>query len=401
MYCEKCGSELIDGSKYCSNCGAKVSGVYPGGARSTKDTVASAAKYFGQGASKAANSFTRNLTGNENGEPVEIHFRDLFSGIFKKHTEEEKISLFICGTRRTTPEAENISNEWPSPWLFSRIFVYLLISTILLYLLIFKFNVINAVPGYMFVSSALGPVTVMVFFFEVNIPRDIGIVKVMEMFLLGGILSLVATILLGQFIYEDCSLIGSIGIGIAEEVGKAAIVYAYLRRKKGHRYILNGLLIRSAVGAGFAAFESAGYAFTSFIGELNSFSGLFLSEMGDYSSSYSQMQNTIIIRAILSLGGHVIWAAISGAAICASSKGEEPKAESLLSFSFLGAFIIPVMLHAFWDWYFTDVLGDLKYIILIVAAWIVGMIYISRGIREINRISALAGSAPLPDQPKS
>ena len=44
---------------------------------------------------------------------------------------------------------------------------------------------------------------------------------------------------------------------------------------------------------------------------------------------------------------------------------------------------------------------DLKYIILIVAAWIVGMIYISRGIREINRISALAGSAPLPDQPKS
>ena len=103
MYCEKCGSELIDGSKYCSNCGAKVSGVYPGCARSTKDTVASAAKYFGQGASKAANSFTRNLTGNENGEPVEIHFRDLFSGIFKKHTEEEKISLFICGTRRTTP----------------------------------------------------------------------------------------------------------------------------------------------------------------------------------------------------------------------------------------------------------------------------------------------------------
>ncbi|MFK9090737.1 PrsW family glutamic-type intramembrane protease [Bacillus salipaludis] len=48
-------------------------------------------------------------------------------------------------------------------------------------------------------------------------------------------------------------------IGIAEELAKAVTVIYFVRRLK-YKYILNGLLLGAAVGAGFAAFETAGYA---------------------------------------------------------------------------------------------------------------------------------------------
>ena len=41
-----------------------------------------------------------------------------------------------------------------------------------------------------------------------------------------------------------------------------------MARKIDKPYILNGCLFGAAVGAGFAAFESAGYAFNAFLGML-------------------------------------------------------------------------------------------------------------------------------------
>lgn len=98
-------------------------------------------------------------------------------------------------------------------------------------------------------------------------------------------------------------------------------------------YILNGLLIGSAVGAGFAVFESAGYAFQALW----------------YGNSYSSMVNAINIRAILSSGGHVVWAAITGAALMIALGGKIFTWNAIKNKKFVRLFIIPVILHSVWD----------------------------------------------------
>ena len=58
---------------------------------------------------------------------------------------------------------------------------------------------------------------------------------------------------------HELDFFGAFLTGVVEEIGKVVIVYWFLRRL-GKLSILSGLLIGASVGAGFAAFESAGYA---------------------------------------------------------------------------------------------------------------------------------------------
>jgi hypothetical protein len=122
-------------------------------------------------------------------------------------------------------------------------------------------------------------------------------------------------------------------VGIVEEIGKLAIVAWFIWRDKGICHPVNGLLIGATVGAGFAAIESAGYAFRFFLGTY----------------SYSEMMDVIILRAALAPGGHVIWAAMSGYAVMIS-KGAAPLNMNFLSkTSFWKLFLVPVVLHSIWD----------------------------------------------------
>jgi RsiW-degrading membrane proteinase PrsW (M82 family) len=64
-----------------------------------------------------------------------------------------------------------------------------------------------------------------------------------------------------------------------------------------YRFSINGLLLGAAVGAGFAAFESAGYALRV---------GLNLNT--------TAMVTNIVLRGVFSPFGHIVWSAI---AVCA------------------------------------------------------------------------------------
>src|SRR5207249_5192821 len=76
----------------------------------------------------------------------------------------------------------------------------------------------------------------------------------------------------------------------AEESAKLATVIIFMRNKR-FRWSLNGLLMGAAVGAGFAAFESAGYAVAS------------APALGLLQIMWS--------RAVLSPAGHVVWTALA------------------------------------------------------------------------------------------
>lgn len=147
-------------------------------------------------------------------------------------------------------------------------------------------------------------------------------------------MSLVATLFLFSIVdFGGLDFIGACMVGIIEEMGKVIIVYFFIKRLPNCNFILNGLLIGASVGAGFAAFESSGYAFNI----LASGYGL------------DMMMDNICLRGFLSPGGHVAWAAISGAAIMLDKGNKKLSFDVFSHERFWKIFLIPVVLHAIWD----------------------------------------------------
>src|SRR5258708_15844184 len=79
---------------------------------------------------------------------------------------------------------------------------------------------------------------------------------------LGGMASVFISLL--GYNVSRLDWLGASSAGIIEELGKLAALILIARGPR-YKYILNGLLFGAAVGAGFAAFESAGYAFPAIL----------------------------------------------------------------------------------------------------------------------------------------
>ncbi|MDE8718608.1 PrsW family glutamic-type intramembrane protease, partial [[Eubacterium] siraeum] len=93
----------------------------------------------------------------------------------------------------------------------------------------------------------------------------------------------------------------------------------FIQKFKDKRYILNGLLIGGAVGAGFAVFETAGYVFQSALIPFN-YEGVttFL-----FNPNPTSPLSTAIFRGMLAFGGHVAWAAVTGAGLMMALKNQK------------------------------------------------------------------------------
>lgn len=171
-------------------------------------------------------------------------------------------------------------------------------------------------------------------------------------------------------------------VGVIEEVGKLIIAYAFIKRLGKCEYILPALLVGACVGAGFAAFESAGYAMRPMLSIAN------LARAYGVSIPVDEMMDvvtdSIYLRGFLAPGGHVAWAAISGAALVIA-KGAGPLTSSVFSSSrFLKIFAISVVLHGLCDAPLLD--GLVKLIALIVLVWIVVLILINMGFDQVKNL---------------
>ena len=363
-HCPFCGEALEPGARFCGNCGRDLLAS----GKENSHVNATAADYVKSSFDKVAGTLNEKI--GESG-PVEVHLSDLVSEVFKKHTQEETEELFIAGTKKTTPKESEITAQWPKPWLYSRVFVFLAVTSLILYFILLEFQNINAIPGFIFMGAMTVPFALLVFFWEVNAPRNISIFSVVSMFFVGGVLSLVCTLILYKITGAgNLSYIGALLVGLVEEAGKIVVV-AYYMKKTDSKYILNGLLLGACVGAGFAVFESAGYAFRNLL----------------ETSSTDVMLNVTLLRGVLSLGGHVVWTAIAGAAL-AATKGERPFNYSMLtSGRFLFFFAISVVLHGIWDCPLQFLGAYGKYIALIVVAWVVTLPLISSGLKQITRLA--------------
>ncbi|MHB8816625.1 MAG: PrsW family glutamic-type intramembrane protease [Steroidobacteraceae bacterium] len=107
--------------------------------------------------------------------------------------------------------------------------------------------------------------------------------------------------------------LGASVAGSVEEPGKL-LVLTFLVNNRRYRCILNGLLLGAAVGVGFAAFESAGYAFLDLLQHVT-FStdgyGATTLQLNDVAG----MRQVIMSRGLLSPFGHIAWTAMSAGAL--------------------------------------------------------------------------------------
>jgi protease PrsW len=345
MKCPNCVYSNTDGVKSCLKCGHE---------------------FFSHNASQGLNSMFYEFANLVDSVPryersVEPKFRNIFSRVFRKHSDLEAERLFIVGTALTTPKIEQVKETWPKPWLFARVFLISLIAYLGLYLGVSFFGNINFIPGLIVVGAFAVPFTTLIFFWEMNAPQNIAIYKIVYVVFIGGILSMLVALVFYDILRHT---INPITIGIAEELAKVVTVIFFVRHIQ-YRYVLNGLLLGAAVGAGFAAFETAGYALRALL-----------------SGSFHMLYFTILTRSIFAPGGHVAWAALTGAAICMVQGENKFQLNMLLKPKFIRIFVLVVFMHALWDAPILSIYPVVQ-IILMVASWILVFRMVRTGLKEI------------------
>ena len=66
--------------------------------------------------------------------PDGFNVRSFFSGIFRRHSEDELEEHLSRGLTHTIPTIDGCSLEWPSPWLFSRFLLLALAASLMAHL---------------------------------------------------------------------------------------------------------------------------------------------------------------------------------------------------------------------------------------------------------------------------
>lgn len=181
------------------------------------------------------------------------------------------------------------------------------------------------VPTLILIGSFLIPFTVVVFVIE-RIANGVPVLPVIAAFIIGGICGVLLAAILEHGLTLDLG--NSVTVGFIEETVKGAVVVVLGWRLRIRTPSI-GILLGSTVGAGFAAFESAGYAFQA--------------ALAAPTGSLGPLLHTELLRALLTPFGHVVWTAIIGAGLFV--KGTRRTRTWLL----IACFVTAVVLHSAWD----------------------------------------------------
>lgn len=324
--------------------------------------------------------------------------RHFFSDVFRRHSREELLEVFCCGTTGTTPPLHAVYSNWPSPWIFAR----MLLACIFLY---FGFNWASntfqnptLIPGLMFVGNFAIPFCVAVLFFELNVRREVPFLELMRAMFYGGLIALIITFILNTL----NPILAAWIAGPIEEPSKLLAVILIAGSRRNGR-ILTGLLLGAGVGAGFAAFESAGYTFTEIIRlvssslaaelitPINPMQGQAIAESTRAIDPDAVMQ----IRALITPFGHIVWTAITAGAYWLTLKhriaeGRRSYSDTsidwgaLTDIRFLRIACIPVILHLVWNTPWLATYGLLRFLLLGIIAWAVALRLVQAGLHQIR-----------------
>jgi RsiW-degrading membrane proteinase PrsW (M82 family) len=186
----------------------------------------------------------------------------------------------------------------------------------------------NLIPTLILLGSFLVPFCVVLFVTE-RVTGTVSTLQTLLLFFVGGVCGVLGASLLESKLHP--SVLIYVGVGLIEELVKAVIL-VIATRSTLPKTRLQGALLGATVGAGFAAFESAGYAFNAAI----SSHGIVL----------LPLLETEVVRAILAPVGHVAWTAILGAVIFGAARGGD---RFRWSAGIVATYLGVSLLHAIWD----------------------------------------------------
>ena len=310
-------------------------------------------------------------------ELKDFRLQEIFSSVFKKHTVKEMEDQLVTGTSNNIPSISEIEVSWARPWLFALLILLSIVLTLLLISGYRLFQNDNLLPGLIFIGSFSMPLATVIFFLEMNVPRNISIFMVMILFFTGGVISLfVALIFFNRFEFIS-TIMGASAAGIFEEWAKLLIVVMLIGRPTRYKWILNGLLFGASIGAGFGGFESSGYAFTSMVSTHNFEAGV----------------DSIVLRGLLAPFMHVVWTANAVAALWLVKEGNRFQWNMLASPKFLRVMCSSMILHMLWNAPFEifpiPLFLDLKFILLGILGWTICFRLVQQGLKQLNEARSL------------
>lgn len=229
-----------------------------------------------------------------------------------------------------------LTDLWPRPWLWSRALILFAVSFLVLYFCWIEEGMeeqSRLYPGLIIMGSLATPVSVLIYFFELNKFRTVSLLKVLRYFLIGSIVSIGVTFLLtiiNNNILPDNILKTYIPTYLAaafEEFGKTLIIFIFLMHYRRRIYILQGILIGAAVGAGFSVFESAGYTL----------------------NASSNLLDMVLYRGIFAPVCHIAWGALIGGGTMLITNGRL-KVTKLINPKFTLMFLTVSLLHGMWNY---------------------------------------------------
>lgn len=138
----------------------------------------------------------------------EITWKDVFSDFRHPHTKKDFDYALLAGTSLDTATEADMLTKWNKPWIFYPILKGGIILIILLYLFKFLSNMyFNGGTGEyimtLIIPPFVVPVVLLVFIWELNIPRNISIYEVLGYSVIGGLLSFFVTSIMLLFISEE------------------------------------------------------------------------------------------------------------------------------------------------------------------------------------------------------
>jgi RsiW-degrading membrane proteinase PrsW (M82 family) len=295
---------------------------------------------------------------------------ELMSATFKKQGAQAIERHFSDGLLETTPKLKDVETGWPKPWMFVRL---LLMSVLLFGGTVFLFKSSGNVlllPSIIMLGSFAAPLATVVFFFELNSPRNVSLYLLIRLAVLGGVVSIGLSLFL-FYLTSTLSWVGPPLAGLVEEIGKLVTVFVVCLHLEAKRYpyLLNGMLFGAAVGAGFAAFESMGYALIFFL---------------QADGNFDVMMEIIMTRGVLAPFSHVVWTALAAGALWRVKLDQSLRIDMLWHQRVLRMLLVVMPLHAIWNLGVIPSPYLVKHLVLGLISWIVVFSLLQTGLKQIK-----------------
>jgi RsiW-degrading membrane proteinase PrsW (M82 family) len=211
-------------------------------------------------------------------------------------------------------------------------------------------------PTIVLLGSFLVPVTAISWYLDHDESPSLSPRRIVSAFIIAAVLGLIVASLLEFWLVYGTGPFGLLKVGFIVEFvkGAAIVLLAIGLRSYATR---DGMVLGAAVGFGFAALETSGYALAS----------LFVVQGQQLFLSLPSVVFTELVRGVLAPFGHGLWSAILGGVIFYAARHGRVR----MIWSVLAAYIAVSLLHAAFD-----IFGSIPGYIVISIIGIVPLVYL-------------------------